>query len=130
MGLCVDKVGPMVSNQTLTIAQGEEMVFSFEEAPSQPVHVSIFDLAGKEIKEQGGVRWCSNCQDPLMTDEMTMEKESDHLVTLPPGEYLFLLFGYWPQGDAAYGFAVRVTDPGAEGAPTPAPTAPGSGPEY
>lgn len=109
-GLCIDTIGLPASQDTITLIQGIPFNFSFNARPSEPLKLSVYDLANTTLTETSGARMCQTCGQPLLELDLPPEQEPLLNVCLPTGNYLIALFGRWPQGDATYGFAVQVQE--------------------
>jgi hypothetical protein len=90
---CVDTVWPPEIERYIQIERGAEILLVGDAAE---VDVSLAELGSGDRLRRVGL------------------KDGRARLTIGPGRYLLDVFATWPQGDASFGFGVKVVQPGLE----------------
>jgi hypothetical protein len=113
-GICVDKAGYPVSEETLTVPTGSTLTFAYGGRKLDSLNISAYRIGQEnQLKELdgGGVLVPTLGSEGNATIRLQFHRSGDqaHVAAgVPAGRYVVAAFVRVPQGDAQYGFHVVV----------------------
>lgn len=111
-GMCVDAIGIIIPAEPLELFPGETLTFTLSgpEPDELLLRIAVLDTTKPLIPANGGEAMIVT-YNAVLVDSITIPEpglEFNYATSLAPGAYVISLSGYWPQGDANYGFHIRV----------------------